>query len=161
MLTATVCEREIRSLHRFFQAWYHGELPRDRFDRVADALAPSFSRITPAGTVQPREAVLAGIREEYDQQTTEITVQAVRMIDRTDRRALVRYEERQTPGTDRLSTVLFGPRPDHGEDSNESKGGDEAKLPRAKAPGRESAGETTPPPERERPVWLSLQETPL
>jgi hypothetical protein len=161
MLTATVCEREIKSLHRFFQAWYHGELPRDRFDRVADALAPSFSRITPEGTVQTRGTVLAGVREEYDQQTTEITVQAVQMVDHSNQRALVRYEEQQTPGTDRLSTVLFGPRPDHRESENKGEGGGRSERPQPEAPSYKKTGETTPLPKQERPVWLYLQETSL
>ncbi|ERG88762.1 MAG: hypothetical protein J07HX5_00908 [halophilic archaeon J07HX5] len=157
MLTPAACEREIRSLHQFFQAWYHGELPRDRFDRFADALAPSFSRITPEGTVQTRGTVLAGVREEYDRQATKITVQAVQMIDHSNQRALVRYEEQQTPGTDRLSTVLFGPRPDHGESENKGK----SERPQPEEPSHKKTEKTTPPPKQERPVWLYLQETSL
>ena len=102
-------EREVESLHAFFGAWYRGELSSERFARVETALAPSFERVTPDGTIQDRETVLAGVEAARDEHTKafEIEIENFEMIDRTDGRALVRYVERQTPGDDRLSAALF------------------------------------------------------
>ncbi|PSP19122.1 hypothetical protein BRC62_02195 [Halobacteriales archaeon QH_10_67_13] len=125
-------EREVESLHAFFGAWYRGELPSERFARVETALAPSFERVTPDGTIQDRETVLAGVEAARGERTEtfEIEIEDLAVIDRTDERALVRYVERQTPGDDRLSAALF------------------------------DAG-TLEPGADGRPSWLYLQETRL
>jgi len=103
------CEREVESLHAFFGAWYRGELPPERFARVETVLAPSFERVAPDGTIQDRETVLAGVEAARGERTEafEIEIEGFEVIDRTDRRTLVRYVERQTPGDDRLSAALF------------------------------------------------------
>lgn len=123
-------EREVESLHAFFGAWYRGELSSERFARVETALAPSFERVTPDGTIQDRETVLAGVEAARGEHTEafEIGIEDFELIDRTDGRALVRYVERQTPGDDRLSAALF-----------------DAGTPESGAEGR--------------PSWLYLQET--
>ncbi len=127
-------EREVKSLHAFFGAWYRGELSSERFARVETALAPSFERVTPDGTIQDRATVLAGIEAARGERTEafEIEIEDFEVIDRTDGRALVRYVERQTPGDDRLSAALFG------ASASERGGGAD-----------------------DRPSWLYLQETRL
>ena len=144
---ATVYEREIESLHAFFEAWYQARCPPERFARLETALAPSFERVSPTGTIQDRETVLASVEGARGDRTGDfaIEIEAVEQIDRTPRRALVRYVERQTPGDDRLSTVLFG-------------------LPSGSADERTDAATHGPagtdePPAPTGLVWLSLQET--
>jgi hypothetical protein len=114
MPTADACKREIEGLHECFVRWYRGECDRPRFERVEAALAPSFERITPGGSVHEREVVLDGIESaygSYDGETCEITIRNVTPVEIREDRALVRYEEWQRMGEDRtgrLSTVLFG-----------------------------------------------------
>jgi len=114
MPTADACKREIEGLHEFFVRWYRGEWDRSRFERVEAALAPSFERITPGGSIHGRETVLDGIESaygSYEGETCEITIRNVTPVEIREDRALVRYEEWQRMGEDRtgrLSTVLFG-----------------------------------------------------
>lgn len=120
MLTATVCEREIRELHAFFVEYYAGE--RDDFDRLEGALGERFELIHPRGETASRDAVLDGIRDTYDTYepgTFDIEIHDVEPIEILDERALVRYEEWQTSPdgtTGRLSTVYFAA-PETGTDS--------------------------------------------
>ena len=146
---ATIYEREIESLHAFFEAWHQARCPPERFACLETALSPSFERVTPAGTIQDRETVLASVEGARGDCTGDfaIEIEAVEQIDRTPRRALVRYVERQSPGDDRLSTVLFGLL---GGSADERTDG--ATHGRAGAGTDESAASTGL-------VWLSLQET--
>jgi len=109
------CEREIRSLHDFFAGWYTGELGDDAFDRFEDALASPFEMVTPDGEVLKRDDILGYVRAERDTHDDfGIEIRNVETLDAHAGRALLRYEEWQTPGGNqketegRLSTALFG-----------------------------------------------------
>lgn len=113
MSTLTVYRREIKGLHDFFVEWYCGECDRDAFETVEQALAPAFERIAPDGGIDDRMVVLDGIRDSYDEYesgTFDIDIRNVELIETTDDRTLVRYEEWQSSptGTDgRISTAYF------------------------------------------------------
>lgn len=57
------CEREIFSLHAFFEQWFTGEVPgtQGSFARLADALATEFRYILPSGALIGRQTVLDNI----------------------------------------------------------------------------------------------------
>ena len=109
------CEREIRSLHDFFVGWYTGRLDEDAFDRFEDALASPFEMVTPDGEVLTRDDIVGYVRAERGtHEDFEIEIRNVETLDAYAGRALVRYEEWQTPGGNqketegRISTALFG-----------------------------------------------------
>ena len=106
------CEREVRELHEFFEAWFTGRRTGG-IDRARAALGPDFEMITPGGEVHPREAVLEGIEAGGGSSGEKfgIEVRNVRVRDVTDDRCLLTYEEHQF-GSDpsaRVSTALFAP----------------------------------------------------
>jgi len=61
------CEREIFSLHVFFERWFIGDLPADKaaFARLSDALSEAFRYILPAGRLLRRKQVLEGLFEAH------------------------------------------------------------------------------------------------
>ena len=103
------CRTEIEQLHAFFVDWYCGD--ESAFERVERALAPSFERVSPDGTVQDREATLNGIRATQNAyEWFDIEIRNVVLLESFEESALVRYEEYQTmPGDSngRLSTTLL------------------------------------------------------
>ena len=117
MQVSDSCRQEVEALHEFFVGWYAGQLDRDAFDRMADAIAPGFEMVTPDGDRLDREAVLAMVREAHgrdDPGSFEIEIRNVTVRERMGDHVLVRYEEWQTkPGGDtgRLSTALFREEP--------------------------------------------------
>ena len=108
---------EIAALHRFFVAWFTGRCPkrREAFARVADALAPGFVQIDPAGRERRRGPLLAALRAAHGSRAGEpFAIRIVRPKIRLVRRglALATYEERQQSGgatTRRRSSALFAP----------------------------------------------------
>lgn len=110
------CEREIRSLHDFFVGWYTGRLDEDGFNRFEDALSSDFEMVTPDGEVMTRDDIVGYVRAERDtHEKFDIEIRDVETVDAHKGRALLRYEEWQTPGDEnetqkdgRLSTALFG-----------------------------------------------------
>lgn len=115
MLTASVCEREIESLHDFFVRWYRGDAAGGDFARVEDALAPTFEIVTPDGEVHDRHAILSYIEsshDRYDGNEFDIHIRNVEPVAVREERALVRYEEWQEGPegrNGRVSTAVFGP----------------------------------------------------
>lgn len=113
MPTMEACRREIETLHAFFIDWYGATVDRDAFGRLADALAPEFTMITPEGSRQDRETVLEWVRGAYGRDasgTFDIEIRNVDQIASLDDHALVRYEEwqrDQETETGRVSTVLL------------------------------------------------------
>lgn len=103
------CEREVRELHGFFEAWFTGR--GGGMDRVRRALGPDFEMITPEGERRSRETVLSGIEAGEDGYDPEFSIEIhdVRVRDRTRDRCLVTYEEHQSGEveTARVSTALF------------------------------------------------------
>lgn len=129
------CLREIDDLHDFFGRWYRGESPQtgDALSRLERALAPEFVMVTPDGTRHDRAAVVAGVRAGYgdnagvgseravgeDSSATEtrafeIAIVSPSVVDRTEDRCLVTYEEhhRGPVETARSSAAWFVPDPD-------------------------------------------------
>jgi len=103
----------VEDLHEFFVEWYVGTAPPAAFDRVEDALAPTFEMVTPDGTCHDRAAVLRMVRESFERDDPgafDIEIRNVTVVREMGIHATVRYEEWQTrDGTEtgRISTVLF------------------------------------------------------
>jgi len=112
-LSPEACRQEIEELHSFFVAWYCGRCDEEEFDRLAGALASEFERVAPDGTVADRAAVLAGVRDTYDEYDHfEIEIRNVEAVAVESERALVRYDEWQTTpsgSNGRRSSVLLTP----------------------------------------------------
>jgi hypothetical protein len=111
----TVCEREVEGLHAFFESRFTGQ--GGEMDRARRALGADFEVVTTAGELQSRETILSGIESAEGTYAPgfAIEIRNVEVVDRTDDRCLVRYEEHQSGGeedTARVSTALFGPDPD-------------------------------------------------
>lgn len=114
MLSRKTCRREIEELHEWFVDWYTGQVDDEQFEKVENALAPSFEMVDPDGVVHDRGAVVGYVRDLFDTHDPgefDIEIRNVAVVGRFGGRALVRYEEWQhaeeTSG--RLSTVLFVP----------------------------------------------------
>jgi len=60
-------EREVRDLHRFFEAWFRGELERsdEALARLTDALDESFVLFHPEGAVFARDALVQRLRAAW------------------------------------------------------------------------------------------------
>jgi hypothetical protein len=108
---------EIKRLHRFFEAWFRGSLPRDAasFAACADALAAGFVQVDPQGREHRRSDLLARLEAAHGCRAgapLAITVEDARILLERDGLALATYVERQVSGsatTVRRSSALFGP----------------------------------------------------
>jgi len=108
------CEREILTLHEFFEQWFTGAVPVDRtvFARLESALAGEFRYILPAGRMLRRQEVLDGIFDAYGahrQARIEIR-NIVWPAPPEGRLGLVVFEEHQWLGEDydaRFNTALM------------------------------------------------------
>lgn len=113
MITLAACEREIIGLHDFFQAWLEGSAPATEaaFARFLHATAPSFTLISPDGSVAGREATAGWIRAAHGTRPGfRLWTDDHRLCAGDDDWALVTYREWQTHGgttTLRLSTALL------------------------------------------------------
>lgn len=107
------CQQEIEALHRFFEDWLGGTCPNTdaAFDRVRQALAPSFHLIHPEGRMMSRENILSGLRKNHGgHPDLTIQIRNVQLLQTGDDLLVATYEEWQendatTDG--RLSTVAF------------------------------------------------------
>lgn len=107
------CEREIRGLHGFFEAWFTGRVDhrKSEFARVEDALATDFVLVDPSGERRERDSLLTAIADAHGS-TPDLEIETTpfepRYVDRGV--CLGTYEEHQTDeegATRRVSTVLF------------------------------------------------------
>ena len=119
MPSPATCRREIEALHAFFVDWFTGQVSADAFDRLEDALAPSFEMITPDGISRDCSTVLEQVRSSHgvrESGTFSIEIRNIDVRYELDDLAYVRYEEWQkspdTGTTGRLSSVLFEEDPD-------------------------------------------------
>jgi len=107
--------REIQELHRFFEGWLGGDLPEgdEAFRRVALALHPALTFVSPSGRSLDRATLLGGLRDAHGSRPgLRIQVEALRIHLETERCVVATYLERQRQGTDetlRRSTVVFVP----------------------------------------------------
>lgn len=113
MPSRSACEAELERLHDCFVEWFTAGADEEEFDRIADALAPGFEMVTPAGERVGRAAVLDSIRESYGRDgpgTFDIDIRKVELRQEGDSYATVRYEEWQETSegtTGRVSTALL------------------------------------------------------
>lgn len=113
------CEDEVVELHRFFQAWYRGEIDADgeAFGRVSEVLAEGFHRISPEGAMVPRSEILASIRRAHGSKPADFVIRTERCQFRAGSRRLgvVTYEEWHEEGGEsrgRISTAVLQDRAD-------------------------------------------------
>ncbi|MCG8351292.1 MAG: hypothetical protein MI924_26265 [Chloroflexales bacterium] len=107
------CHSEIVELHQFFQDWFNAVISDTdaEFDRFADVVASTFAIVSPAGKLQERAPLLAGLRAAYGKSPgIRIWIEDVRLCFQENDIAIVTYAEWQQLGeaiTARLSTALF------------------------------------------------------
>jgi hypothetical protein len=105
--------REVSSLHRFFERWLSGTVPRDEreFQRVTSALDPGFTLVSPDGDearhseLVPRLFALHGARPG-----ARIWTEGFEVVAEAEELLVARYLERQLSGdvsTTRIGTVVF------------------------------------------------------
>ena len=109
------CRQEILDLHRFFAAWFNGEIENTdkHFERVAGVLDAAFEIVAPDGRLIGRDALLEGLRQAHDGRAGSgfriwIENQNIRIL--ADGLGLVTYEEWQESGDEirgRVSTALL------------------------------------------------------
>jgi hypothetical protein len=116
MQLAEACEREVVTLHEFFEDWFAGRIEKDddAFDRVRDALGDEFEMVAPSGRTVGRESVITGIWDVYGRDAGsdahEIRVEELRVRHVREDLCLVSYEEWQRGAaeeTGRQSSALF------------------------------------------------------
>jgi len=101
MQLAEACEREVVTLHEFFEDWFAGRVEKAdaAFDRVRDALGDEFEMVAPSGRTVGRESVITGIWEVHGRDTDadphEVRVEDLRVRYVREDLCLVTYEEWQ------------------------------------------------------------------
>lgn len=106
-------QAEIVELHRFFQQWFNGELPRtdETFRRMTRVMSDDFVIVMPDGKRIERDPLLEGLYGAHEGRPgIRIWIENVRMHVREGALAVVEYEEwQQQDGetTVRLSTAVF------------------------------------------------------
>jgi hypothetical protein len=112
------CCSEIIELHQFFQDWFNAVISDTdaEFSRFADVMADTFVIVSPAGKLQERAPLFAGLRAAYGKRPgIRIWIEDVRVGFHQEGIAIATYAEWQQLGeaiTARLSTVVFRERPD-------------------------------------------------
>lgn len=113
------CEDEVVELHRFFQAWYRGEIDPggEGFSRFSDVLSESFHLISPDGRLVSRSEILAAVRAAHGSKPPafEIRTGEVHFRIGSRRVGVVTYEEWHEGGGEgrgRVSTAVFQDRAD-------------------------------------------------
>lgn len=104
-----LCEKEIRELHAFFEAWYQGAIAGsdNTFQRVEKVLAPEFTLITSGGYTFEREQVLALLRGEYAAKPDiRLWIDNVRLRYTAGDIILVTYEEHGETTDGKRSTLI-------------------------------------------------------
>lgn len=113
------CEDEVLDLHRFFQAWFRGEIDAggEAFARVSDVLAEGFHLIAPDGTMASRSEVLASLRGAHGSKPSDFAIRTERCHFRAGGRSVgvVTFEEWHEEAGERrgrISTAVFHHRAD-------------------------------------------------
>jgi hypothetical protein len=109
------CRGEVADVHRFFSAWFQGDVPRteDAWAAIANRLAPGFVLITPGGKVVSRRELVEQLRPRYGRYRESgypIEVRRFEVRHIGDHHVVATYEEWQGRGEDRtgrLSTAVF------------------------------------------------------
>lgn len=116
----TACKQEVVDLHRFFQEWFRGELPKTdaAFERFAGVMNGSFHIVSPAGrktAIEPLKKGLHGAHGSWSSASVEspgskIWIENMHFQKLSDDLGFVTYEEWQIkdgPAKGRLSTAIF------------------------------------------------------
>lgn len=113
------CEDEVVDLHRFFQAWYRGEIDPDGggFSRLSDVLAEGFHMVSPDGEVIGRGEILSALRAAHGSKVADFVIRTDECRFRSGSRRLgvVTYEEWQEEGgtrRGRIATAVLQDRAD-------------------------------------------------
>ena len=117
------CEDEVIALHRFFQAWYRGEIEDphgEAFSRVSEVLSEEFHIVTPDGEMLSRSDIMTRIRRGYGSKPADFRIRTEKCHFRVGGRGIgvVTYEEWHDesgeggPSQGRLSTAVFQDRAD-------------------------------------------------
>ncbi len=107
------CEREIRELHEFLQAWLKGSVTQseNEFRRLRDALARDFLVIHPSGRTDGRSGVLEAFHKAYGSKDPSYAMDISNICARAvaERLCVMGYEERHRgePGRARICTAVF------------------------------------------------------
>lgn len=106
--------REIIDLHRFFEAYFLGQV--DSIERAASVFAPEFTFVGPHGQETNRQATLDQIQAGHAHTTSvTITTSGHRLLHATDDLVIATYVEHHqlaASSNQRLSTVVFAVDPD-------------------------------------------------
>lgn len=107
------CRNEIDALHRCFDDWFNGQVPRteEAFGRIDAALGESFVIVMPQGGKVERAPLLKGLYDAYGgRRGIRIWIENVRVLAEDQVLVVVEYEEWQTEDgdtTSRHSTAVF------------------------------------------------------
>ena len=112
------CKAEIVRLHDAFVAWFTGSCDSsgDTYERtIGSVLSPSFSMVTPTGSVIPANLLHERLQAAYGSHSEHgmaIEIKNVEVVSSSGSQYLVRYEEWQRSGspeveTARQSTAFF------------------------------------------------------
>ena len=124
MALADQCRGEIAALHAWFQDWFRAEIADTdgEFERVAGALAGDFRLVSPVGSVDTRETLLAKLRSAHGArrgQNFRIWIEDFQVRCEVGDLCVVTYEEWQeqpsatrVKTTVRLSSAVFRAQPD-------------------------------------------------
>lgn len=107
------CRNEIDTLHRCFEDWFNGRVPRtsEAFNRIDTALAETFVIVMPQGNKVERGPLLKGLYDAHaGRQGIRIWIEQVRVLEQDRALVVAEYEEWQEEGgetTSRHSTAVF------------------------------------------------------
>ena len=113
MLVHEACQNEIDTLHRCFEAWFNGHVPKtaEAFSRIDTALAETFVIVMPQGSKVERAPLLKGLYEAHaGRPGIRIWIKHVRILEEDQTLVVAEYEEWQTEDgetTSRHSTAIF------------------------------------------------------
>ena len=103
------CEDEVVGLHRFFQAWYRGEIDAagEGFSRMSDVLAEGFHLIATDGRLVGRSEILASVRRDHGSKSPEFAIRTGECHFRAGSRRMgvVTYEEWHEEGGERRGRI--------------------------------------------------------
>ena len=106
-------QREIEDLHVFFETWLGGSHPQNKtsFERLEQALAPSFIIVNPEGTLSARAPLIDGLYKAHgSHKGLSIDIKNPTLRFENAEIIVATYEEWQEYAettTTRLSTVVF------------------------------------------------------
>lgn len=104
---------EVVRQHVFIEAWLDGRAGDEDWGSFDRALAPSFSMVIPEGVATAREDLVGGFRQAKGSVPgLRVEIRNAVVVDRSDERVSVRYEEWQTSpdgANQRVSLAVFKP----------------------------------------------------